>query len=85
MTTVADIMKARSTFKRTLDRYGIQQSKLARAANVGASTVQSMARPQFFGRDATTRATTAHKIAAGFAQLTGMSQDEALALLFEEE
>lgn len=81
MTTI----KARSTFKKTLDRYGIQQSKLARAADVGASTIQAMARPAFYGRDATTRHATAYKIANGFAQMTGMSRDEAFALLFEEE
>lgn len=75
-------VQARPDFGSVIARAGFIRSQVAQAAGVSTRTIDSLANPSAAGRHGTAREVTAWRIARGFAQLTGMTEDDAFAALF---
>lgn len=78
-------VKARETFGRTIARAGLTRPQVAQAAGVSTRTLDALANPSAAGRQGNAREVTAWRIARGFAQLTGQTDDAAFDALFETE
>ena len=77
-------IKARPEFGSTIARAGLNRTEVAKAANLSTRTIDSLARPEHYGRDGSTREATAWKIARGFGTLTSRTAEDAFNVLFIE-
>jgi DNA-binding XRE family transcriptional regulator len=78
-------IKARAQFGSVIARAGLTRAEVANAAGVSTRTLDSLARPEHYGREGYTRESTAWKIARGFAGLTSATAETAFDSLFVEE
>ncbi len=78
-------VKARADFARTVARAGLRRKDLAERAGVSVRTVDALANPDAAGRGGRAREITAWKIAAAFGKATARTDEDAFALLFEDE
>lgn len=83
--TIMKRIRARPDFSTIIARAGFTRTELAKASGISPRTIDSLANPAGYGREGYTRELTAWKVAKGFAQLTGMTEDDAYARLFVEE
>jgi hypothetical protein len=86
MMIAEDTMKirAREEFGSIIARAGLTRPELASAAGISTRTLDSLARPEGYGRSGSTREVTAWKIARGFARLTEQTPEAAFDRLFVE-
>jgi hypothetical protein len=80
-------IRARLTFGQTIAQSGLTRVRLSQVCGASERTLAALARPESYHRGSTpkVRMATAAKIAQGYASATGVSKEEAFAMLFEDE
>lgn len=75
-------VKARKHFGSIIAQYGLTRAEVSRVTGISTRTLDSLARPENYGRDGSTRESTAWKIARGVAQLTDQTPEVTFHALF---